>query len=105
MQSRGAELNNYRLRIDNCQLELQLLARRAVIEYTPLVESLLRGGSRDVDQIEQTLDGLLGFCFDDDALALYKRICRHYLSLNPEATAAYVYAYRDMWATKGEEQA
>ena len=83
----------------------QLLARRAVTEYTPLVESLLRGASRDVGQIEWPLDGLLGFCFDDQALDLYRRLCRHHLTVDPEATAAYVHAYRGMWDADGEVRA
>jgi hypothetical protein len=39
-------------------------------------------------------------------LSLYKKLCRYYFKINPEVTASYVYAYRDMWdegeADKGE---
>jgi hypothetical protein len=31
-----------------------------------------------------------------------KKLCRHYFKINPEATASYVYAYRDMWDEKSE---
>lgn len=34
-------------------------------------------------------------------LELYMRLCRH-LTLDPEATAAYVHANRDMWDADGE---
>ncbi len=40
---------------------------------------------------------MLDFCFDDEIPALYKRLCRHYFEIDPEATAFYVNAYREMW--------
>ena len=42
--------------------DLQLLNQRALLEYTPIVESIINSNSRDVNHIEHTLDGLLGFC-------------------------------------------
>jgi len=73
------------------------LNRRAVEEYTPLVEDILRFGNRDVHYIEHTLDGLLDFCGSAAALALYKKLCRYYWDIDPAATADYVRAYREMW--------
>lgn len=55
--------------VDGSVGSLQLLARRAVAEYTPL--------------------------------ELHMRLCRHDLTLDPEATAAYVHAYREMWDGEG----
>ncbi len=40
---------------------------------------------------------MLDFCFDDKMLLLYKKLCRYYYDINPEATVSYVYAYREMW--------
>ena len=71
-------------------------------QYTPVVDALLRTGSRDVRAIEQTLDGLLDFCGSDPALQLYRRLCRHYFSINAAATAYYVHAYREMWDSEVE---
>lgn len=73
------------------------LHRQAVAQYTPVVEDILRTGSRDVRAIEQTLDGLLGFCGSDPALQLYRRLCRHYFTIDPSAAVHYVHAYREMW--------
>jgi hypothetical protein len=42
-------------------------------------------------------DGLLDFCFDPELLPLYKRLCRYYFDINPEATADYVGFYRELW--------
>ena len=53
--------------------------------------------SRDVRAIERTLDGLLDFGFDQEALRLYRRLCRHYFAFGPAAAAEYVAYYREMW--------
>ncbi len=58
--------------------------------------------NRNVSQIERTLDGLLDFCGDDAILMLYRRLCRHYWSIDPVATARYVQFYRQMWDAKPE---
>ncbi len=73
------------------------LALQAAKEYAPIVDAIVRSRSKDTRHIEHTLDGLLDFCFDRRVLLLYKKLCRHYYALDPQATASYVYAYRDMW--------
>jgi len=40
---------------------------------------------------------MLDFCFDDEMLVFYKKLCRYYIDIDPEATASYVQAYREMW--------
>jgi REP element-mobilizing transposase RayT len=82
--------------------ELQGLQAAAVAEYTPVVETLIATGSRDVRQIEWTLDGLLDFCGHSPVLDLYRRLCRHYFDIDPVATASYVNAYREMWGADEE---
>src|SRR4051794_20598389 len=81
------------------------LARRAVAEYTPIVDSLVGDRSVEVGDIERTLDGLLDFCFDPEALRLSRRLCRHYRGIDASATAAYVAAYRQLWGSDAEPQA
>jgi len=81
----------------------QHLPQQALEAYTPLVEDVIQNASRDKRQIEHLLDGILGFCFDEKMLALFKRLCRHYYYIDPKATADYVYMYRDMWNEKAKE--
>jgi hypothetical protein len=76
---------------------LEQLHRDAVRAYTPVVEDILRVGSRDVREIERTLDGLLDFCGYDSALMLYRRLCRHYWEIDAAAAVAYVNAYREYY--------
>jgi hypothetical protein len=82
---------------------LQTLNQRAVREYRPIVEDILRSGSRDTRQIERTLDGLLDFCGYEPALVLFKKLCRHYFDIDPAATADYIRFYREMWDSEPEE--
>jgi len=78
------------------------LTRRAVAEYAPVVDSIIRERSGDIAHIEQTLDALLDFCFDPEALLLYKKLCRRYFSIDSAATAEYVHAYRKVWDSEPE---
>lgn len=82
-----------------CKLaqETQQILLRALKEYTPLVEAILHSECCDSRHIEHTLDGLLDFCFDANALMLYKKLCRYYYFIDPRATVSYINAYRKMW--------
>jgi hypothetical protein len=80
----------------------QQLARQAEQQYSFEVETILRDQCRDPRRIECLLDGMLDFCFDDEMLRLYKKLCRYYFKMDPVATTSYVYAYREMWDEKGE---
>ncbi len=46
---------------------------------------------------------MLGFCFDEDMLLLFKKLCRHYFRIDPAATADYVHTYREMWDEEPNE--
>ena len=77
--------------------QLQRLQQQAAQQYQPEVDALLRTGSRDVQQIERTLDSPLDFCDHPPVLAMYRRLCRHCWDIDPAATADYVKAYRERW--------
>ena len=79
----------------------QQLARQAEQQYSFEVESILREQCHEPQRIECLLDGMLDFCFDDEMLCLYKKLCRYYFKIDPMATTSYVYAYREMWDEKG----
>jgi hypothetical protein len=74
----------------------QGLARIAVQQYSAEVEAILKAQSCDSRRIERCLDGMLDFCFDDEVLVLYKKLCRYYFDIDPEATGSYVNIYREM---------
>ena len=76
---------------------LQTLQQQAIETLAPTVQEILRSGSRDAQRIECTLDQLLNHAYLPKGLALFKALCRHYWPLDPQATASYINAYRDMW--------
>jgi hypothetical protein len=80
------------------------LQQQAAQQYQPVVDEILRTGCRDTAHIERTLDGLLDFCGHEPVLAMYKQLCRHYLAIDPAATADYVHAYRLRWDGNGQAE-
>ena len=77
------------------------LARQAEKQYAAEIEDILQAQCHDPRCIEHLLDGLLDFGFDAGITRLYKKLCRYYFEIDPEATASYVNAYRDMWDEEG----
>jgi len=69
--------------------------------YTHEVNALIHENCSDPERIEHLLDGLLDFCFDPKMLGLYKKVCRRYFDINPEATVDYVKFYREFWDSDG----
>jgi len=83
--------------------ELKDLEHRAIAVYEPIVKAIISSRSIDVGDIEQTLDGLLGFAGSDDGLRLFKTLCRYYWKIDQAATATYIHSYRDMWDSEVPE--
>jgi hypothetical protein len=81
---------------------LQALHRQAVEALAPTVQDILSSGSLDAPWIERTLDQLLNHACTPEGLTLFKALCSHYWQLDPQATASYINAYRDMW--DGDDQ-
>lgn len=48
------------------------------------------------------LDDLLSFCFDEKILKMFKKLLRYYYSIDREATASYVNAYREIYGESDE---
>jgi hypothetical protein len=83
--------------IEKLATEMNKLAKQAVLEYGVSVNSIISTKTLDQNQIEHTLDGMVDFCFDNEMLVLYKKLCLYYYYINPEATVDYVNIYREMW--------
>ena len=83
--------------IGKIAVEQKQLARQAEHLYSVEVDSVMRDKCRDPQRIERLLDGILDFCFDDEMLRLFKKLCRYYFKIDQEATVSYVHTYREMW--------
>ena len=79
------------------------LEQRAALQYRPVVDDILRTGSRDAQHIEHTLDGLLDFCGHEPVVLMYRQLCRHYRQFDQAATAFYVNTYRERWDSDEQE--
>ena len=77
------------------------LALRAYEQYCPLVNDIIASQCKDVNHICYTMDFMLDFCYDDQMLLLYRRLCRYLFDIDPAATANYIEYYREMWDEKG----
>ncbi|MCK5156812.1 MAG: hypothetical protein KAQ69_10295 [Spirochaetales bacterium] len=88
--------------------ELQKLQRKAVLQAMvfcrPEVERIIMTNDQDKNTIEHTLDTLLEVAFDDNILLLLKKLCRYYYTIDPQATAEYIFCYRDMWDSDDVEE-
>lgn len=77
--------------------EIQSLAVLAKTEYEPVVNAIIRKKIVDEQYILPTLDKLLDFCFDDEILLLYKKLCRYYYPYNRGVIADYIRYYFEMY--------
>ena len=102
----SATSNNHRGLLDDLSAiiaPLHALHRQAVEAHAPAVREILRSRSRDTRLIERTLDHLLDHACIPQGLAHFKSLCRHYWEINPQATASYINAYREMWDSDDRE--
>ena len=98
--------NNHRGLLDELSAiitPLHALHRQAVEAHAPAVREILLSRSRDAHLIERTLDHLLDHACIPQGLTLFKSLCRHYWEINPQATASYINAYREMWDSDERE--
>ena len=82
---------------------VQALHQQAIENLAPTVREILHNGSRDTRLIEHTLDHLLDHACIPEGLAPFKALCRYYWDINPQATAGYIFAYREIWDSDDHE--
>lgn len=82
---------------------LQALHQQAVADLSPTIRDILQNRSRDTRLIEHTLDHLLDHACVPQGLACFKSLCRYYWQINPQATANYIFAYREIWGSEADD--
>ena len=75
----------------------QIIAR-----VEPQVLRVIETNNRDIVVIESLLDQLLDVCDDDQALELFRSLCRHYWGISQVNTAIYIDGYRSMWGSDSD---
>lgn len=100
MKTKNKQNDNFNELVDSIsQLAkgTEQLALQAVELYTPIVENIINTKSNDIKFIEHTLGFMLDFCFHDKMLLLFKKLCRYYYLIDPQATVEYINLYRELW--------
>ncbi len=80
------------------------IALHTLLYWKPKAEQIINTKSRDVNEIEHTLDALCEAAFDDEVLSVYKKLCRYYYDIDSVATAEQIQFYREMWDSDSIEK-
>ena len=73
------------------------IALQTLLYWKPKAEQIINNKSQGISEIEHTLDALCEAAFDDEVLAVFKKLCRYYYDIDPVATAEQIQFYREMW--------
>ena len=76
--------------------------KQTLIYWKPEAEKIINTKSKDINNIEHTLDALCEAAFDDEVLNIFKKLCRYYYDIDPQATAQQIQFYREMWDNNEE---
>jgi hypothetical protein len=77
--------------------ELQTIYSQAETYYTSAVNDVISRQSKDTKEIEHLLNYMLDYAGNENILTLYRKLCRYYLNINPQATAEYIQSYKEMY--------
>ena len=77
--------------------ELQAIYSQAETYYTSAVDDVIRRQSKDEKEIEHILNYMLDFTDNKKILTSYRKLCRYYLDINPQATAEYIQSYKELY--------
>ena len=82
---------------DICKSIIDLNKQRYVIIKDD-IENIIRNNIKEDKYIQRTLDGMLDvllFYENADTLLSFKKLCRYYFNINPQATVLYISYYRE----------
>lgn len=82
---------------DMCKTIIELNKQRYVI-IKDEIEKIIRDNITDEMYIQRKLDEMLDillFYENDDSLLLFRRLCKHYFTINPQVTAQYINYYKE----------
>lgn len=77
--------------------QMHEINRRAVIEYTPVVDDLIKSKCTDSNKIEFTLDYILAFAGSGEGLALFQRLLEYLKTIDPQGAKVYQRFWNEQW--------
>lgn len=82
---------------DMCRNILDLHRQRFIILKNE-IENIIENNIKDDIYIQRKLDELLDvllFYENDDTLLVFRKLCKYYFSINPQATVPYINFYKE----------
>ena len=82
---------------DMCKTIIELNKQRYIIVKDE-IEKIIKDNISDEMYIQRKLDEMLDvllFYENNDSLLLFRRLCKYYFSINPQATVQYINCYRE----------
>ena len=70
---------------------------QTLLFWKPIAEQIINNKSQNINEIEHALDALCEVAFDDEVLVIFKKLCRYYYDIDPQATVEQIRFYREMW--------
>ena len=83
--------------LDSICTKLETISKIAIVQYTLITNDIIDNRITNDNHIQRTLDGLLNLCFDEEILKIYRKLCKYYFNINPQATIDYVNYYKEMY--------
>ena len=77
--------------------EFQAIYSQAETYYSSAIDDVIRRQSKDEKKIEHLLNYLLDFADNEKILTSYRKLCRYYYNINPQATAEYIQSYKELY--------
>lgn len=96
LDTKGRKWGEFVDNIRGMAKELQTIYSQAEVYYTSAVNEIISRQSKDTEEIEHLLNYMLDFADNEKILALFRKLCRYYFDINPQATAEYIQSYKEM---------
>jgi hypothetical protein len=98
----NASSNTFYEEISELCRGLNGIAKIAIAQLKPEVDTVIRSGCKDDATIQRLLDRLLDYAPYEGGLPLYKRLLRYYYPINATSTANYIRYYKEMYEDEDE---
>ena len=65
------------------------------------IKDIIANKATDIKRIEMALDNLLDLLEYEDALQLFRKLCKYYYVINPKSTVHYINFYKEQYDPEG----
>ncbi|MCL2327742.1 MAG: hypothetical protein FWC39_04425 [Bacteroidetes bacterium] len=102
MNTEASQINTLTNDIREIAQDIQRIYSQAESYCASAVNDIILRRSKDEREIEHLLDYMLDFAGNEKVLMSYRKLCRYYFGINPQATAQYIQFYKEMYDANEE---